>query len=149
MGDEDLHRWPACPGVVWHLSARGWVLAAADLVPQPPPSQPYATRPPVEFTAMAARSYGRRLQVGLNVIAGAVDPRRMPPHVAAYVRDAAGCICVADVTRPNGWLRAGNGAFVHSCCEHDALFKDRAWAEYASAAGGVPMREAIEHLLAR
>ena len=60
-----------------------------------------ATRPPVEFTAMAARSYGRRLQVGLNVIAGAVDPRRMPPHVAAYVRDAAGCICVADVTRPD------------------------------------------------
>ena len=33
---------------------------------------------------------------------------------------------------------------MHSCCEHDALFKDRAWAEYASAAGGVPMREAIE-----
>ena len=51
---------------------------------------------------------------------------------------------VADVTRPNGWLRAGNGAFVHSCCEHDALFKDRAWAEYASAVGGVPMREAVE-----
>lgn len=59
-------------------------------------------------------------------------PRRPPCRSQRFV---------ADLSRPGGWLRAGNGAFVHSCCEHDALFKDLAWEQYA--VGGVSMRSAL------
>ena len=98
----------------------------AALTPPRAPLSPHLSRP-----GAAARRARR-------------PPRRTCTPEAIASLNAFARRFVADVTRPGGWLRAGNGAFVHSCCEHDALFKDRAWAEYASAVGGVPMREAIE-----
>lgn len=50
---------------------------------------------------------------------------------------------VRDLSRAGGWLhRRGNGAFVHTCCEHDAYKSDAAWSTYA--VGGVTMREAVQ-----
>ena len=120
---------------------------------RPPPPTPLslALRCSHPASRCAARTPPRTpLSRRSHVLAAAARRARRPPPRRTCTPEAIASLnafsrrFVADVTRPGGWLRAGNGAFVHSCCEHDALFKDRAWAEYASAAGGVPMREAIE-----
>ena len=110
------------------------------------PAATTAQHPPLPPTASrrAALTPRRALLSSPRDAAHRRPPRRTCTPEAIASLNAFARRFVADVTRPNGWLRAGNGAFVHSCCEHDALFKDRAWAEYASAAAGVPMREAIE-----